>query len=183
MHDTARVPIAIEVTVRTGHMGYTFRFFAEGVDAVEREFGYGTNACVSSPAWSPTSAPAREVWCPIPPALAARHTMMGYTSGRLSSPPVITWPARDGSCPRRLRANLSSALKELVQVTSATRWAVATTRPILPSTPIRRPIRRPSSLRPWSEVAALARRVGGGARDYCSCTSWPCGAAWLRSAI
>jgi len=27
------------VTVRTGHMGYTFRFFAEGVDAVEREFG------------------------------------------------------------------------------------------------------------------------------------------------
>src|SRR6266851_9993257 len=38
------------VTFRTGHLGYTFRFFqAGGVDAVESEFGYGRTPSLCCP--------------------------------------------------------------------------------------------------------------------------------------
>jgi Homeodomain-like domain len=52
--DQFKAPTSPMATPTRGHMGYTFRFIAEGVDAVEREFGYGR-----APALSRTSAGRR----------------------------------------------------------------------------------------------------------------------------
>ena len=46
-----RCPARTQVTVRTGHTGYTFRLFeAGGVDAVERKYAHGRTSSLRRPA-------------------------------------------------------------------------------------------------------------------------------------
>jgi hypothetical protein len=65
------------VTFRTGHMGYTFRFFeAGGADAVEREFGYGRTPPLCRPA-SGRGANDRYVLGERPEVVAAVAAVLG----------------------------------------------------------------------------------------------------------
>src|ERR1700730_6205813 len=91
-------------------MGYTFRFFAEGVDAVEREFGYGRTLALSRP------SARRRAHVPGLPRL--RHfpenriqdsTVTRSTASRLSPTARAGRCAMPISCPARSKASSSAS--------------------------------------------------------------------------